>query len=74
MQQVSALILFGIDSALHHVILPSFTGLVRLQHLRFVDIVDGGHNMAVQTFEQESQGITSAECSSVWQLLPQQFQ
>ena len=49
MQQVSALILFGNDSALHHVILPSSTSL----QLRFVDIVDGGHNMAVQTVERE---------------------
>ncbi len=52
MQQVSALILFGIDSALHHVILPSSTSLVSLQHLRCVHIVDAGHNMAVHTFER----------------------
>jgi len=53
MQQLSALILSGIDSALHRVTLPSSTSLVRLQHLRFADIVDGG-DMAMQNFEREN--------------------
>ena len=53
MQQHSALILPGIDRALHRVILPRSTSLVRLRHLRFGDVVDGGDNMAVQSFERQ---------------------
>ena len=52
MQQLPALILFGIDTAVHHVILPSSTSLVRV-HLRLADIVDGGDNMAAQNLERE---------------------
>jgi len=70
MQQVSARILFNIDSTLHHVILPSSTSLVRLQHLRCVDIVDAGHNMAVHTFERgnlkASQELNDSEFGSCY--------
>ncbi len=54
MQQLSALILSGIDSALHCVMMPGSTSLVRLQHLRFADIVDGGDSMAVRNFERQN--------------------